>query len=192
MGQKGTDEGSYIEDSLLSLVDKTKAKKRAGSNHTRYGVTFADVEMGLKHPVLGIGTGLETAYLYDYFKHDEGLELQHRFVKPLEKKGLLGGGGPMMCEYSRQFLCGGFLGLAFFLLPMGGAIVLLGRRLLTRIEDEKELYIVLFVTLADIGISVTGFGNTVNITYAYWLMVGVSYVVELALRRRDKELLESC
>lgn len=192
LGQKGIDADSYIDDSLLSLVDKTKAEKRAGSNHTRYGVTFADVEMGMKYPVLGIGTGLETAYLYDYFKYDEDWELKNRFVKPLEKKGLLDSGGPMMCEYSRRFLCGGFLGLAFFLLPMGGAIVLLGRRLLTRIEDEKELYIVLFVTLADIGISVTGFGNTVNITYAYWLMVGVSYVVELALRRRDKKLLEGC
>ncbi len=49
---------------------------------------------------------------------------------------------------------------------------------------------VLFVTLADIGISVTGFGNTVNITYAYWLMIGVSYVVELALRRRDRNVSE--
>ncbi len=178
----------YINDSLLSLFDKEKAEKRVGSNHTRYGVTFADIEIGMKHPLLGIGTGLETAYIYDAFKNDQGLELKNRFIKPLEEKGLLDGGAPMMCEYSRQFMQGGFVGLVIFLLPMGGALFLLGRRFLQKTESEKEMYTILFVILADIGVFVTGFGNTVNITYAYWLMVGVSYVVELALRRRDERL----
>lgn len=180
----------YIDDSLLSLVDKDKAKKRAGSNHTRYGVTFADIEIGMKHPILGVGTGLETAYHYDTFKNDQGWEIKNRFIKPLEEKGLLDKGAPMMCEYSRRFVQGGILGLVFFLMPMGGALLLLGRRLLRKTENEEEFYTILFVTLADVGISVTGFGNTVNITYAYWLMVGVSYVVELALRRRDARLLD--
>lgn len=60
------------------------------------------------------------------------------------------------------------------------------RRLYRKIENEEELYAVLFITLADIGIFVAGFGNTVNITYCYWLMLGVSYVVEYALRERKQ------
>ena len=154
------------------------------------GVTFADIEIEMKHPVVGIGVGLETAYLYDTFKNEKGGELKHRFIKPREEKGLLDGGAPLMCEYSRQFMQSGILGFAFFLMPMGGALLLLGRRLLRKTESEEDFYPILFVTLADVGISVTGFGNTVNITYAYWLMVGVSYVVELALRKRDARLLE--
>ena len=58
-----------------------------------------------------------------------------------------------------------------------------------KIEDEKIFLTVLFITLADIGISITGFGNTVNITYCYWLMIGVSYVVELTLRKREQYML---
>ncbi len=185
LGQKGTKAESYVNDSLLSLVDKEKAKKRAGSNHVRLGITFAEVGIGMNHPLLGVGTRMDTAYLYDVLKEDQNGEIKRDLIGPMEKKGVLNSGTPMMCEYASQFMQTGVLGLLFFLVPMGGAIFLMGRRLLRRIDDERELYLVLFVLLADIGISVTGLGNTVRITYAYWLMVGVSYVVELALRRRE-------
>ncbi len=180
---------TYIDDSLLSLVDKEKAKKRASSNHVRIGVTLANIDIGLKQPLLGVGMGLDTAYLYDYFKNDQNWEIKNRFVKPLEKKGLLNSASPFMCEYTAQFMQAGFLGLFLFILPMGYVIVCFLRRLFKKIEDEKIFYTVLFITLADIGISITGFGNTVNITYCYWLMIGVSYVVELTLRKREQYML---
>ena len=180
---------SYIDDSLLSLFDKEKAKRRSLSNHVRIGVTIANIEIGLKHPLLGVGTGLDTAYLYEIFKNDLNGEIRNRFVKPLEQKGLLNSGSPFMCEYTAQFMQTGFLGLFLFILPMGYVIVCFLRRLLKKMEDEKVFYAILFITLADIGISITGFGNTVNITYCYWLMIGVSYVVELTLRKREQCML---
>lgn len=180
---------SYIDDSLLSLFDKEKAKKRAGSNYVRIGVTIANIEIGLKHPLLGVGQGLDTAYLYEIFKNDQNGELKNRFIKPLEKKGLLNSGSPLMCEYTAQFMQSGLLGIVFFSMPMGYVIICFLRRLFKKIEDEKIFYTILFITLSDIGISITGFGNTVNITYCYWLMIGVSYVVELTLRKREQCML---
>ena len=181
---------TYLNDSLLSLIDEEKAGKRAGSNHVRLGITKANIEIGLQHPLLGVGSGLDTAYLYEKFKDDQSWEIRYRFIKPLEEKGLLSSGSPVMCEYSSQFMQTGFLGIFFFILPMGYILVCFLRRLYRKIDNEKEFYAILFITLADIGIFATGFGNTVNITYCYWLILGISYVVEYTLRERKQLIID--
>lgn len=180
---------TYIKDSVVSLFNQEKAENRSGSNHVRLGITFSNIEIGLKHPFLGVGPGLDTAYMYKIFKNDQNREIKDDFIKPIENNGLINSGSPVMCEYSYQFMQSGFVGLFLFILPMGYVLVCLLRRLFRKIEDEKKFYLILFVTLANIGISVTGLGNTVNITYCYWLMIGVSYVVELALRNREQDVL---
>lgn len=172
----------YINDSLLSLFDSEREGRRAASNHVRLGITKANIEIGVQHPLLGVGSGLDTAYLYEKFKNDQNGEIKYRFIKPLEEKGLLSVSSPFMCEYSAQFMQTGFLGIFFFVFPMGYILVCFLRRLYRKIDNEKEFYAILFIILADIGIFATGFGNTVNITYCYWLMLGISYVVEFALR----------
>ena len=181
---------TYLNDSLLSLIDEEKAGKRAVSNHVRLGITKANIEIGLQHPLLGVGSGLDTAYLYEKFKDDQNGEIKYRFIKPLEEKGLLSSGSPVMCEYSSQFMQTGFLGIFFFILPMGYILVCFLRRLYRKIDNEKEFYAILFITLADIGIFATGFGNTVNITYCYWLILGISYVVEYTLRERKQLIID--
>lgn len=181
---------SYINESLFSLFDGEGKGKRAGSNHVRLGITKANIEIGLQHPLLGVGSGLDTAYLYEKFKDDQNGEIKYRFIKPLEEKGLLSSGSPVMCEYSSQFMQTGFLGIFFFILPMGYILVCFLRRLYRKIDNEKEFYAILFITLADIGIFATGFGNTVNITYCYWLILGISYVVEYTLRERKQLIID--
>ena len=177
---------AYIDDSFGSLFDEEKAKKRSGSNRVRLGVTMENIKLGLKYPIFGVGTGLDTAYMYDVFKEEKNRELKNDFIKRVDEKGLLNKGSPMMCEYSSRFMQGGLLGLAVFIFPMGYIVWCFLRRLLRRIDDEREFCDILFIALADIGISVAGFGNTVNITYCFWLMLGISYVVELALRNRER------
>lgn len=177
---------SYINESLFSLFDAEGTGRRAGSNHVRLGITKANIEIGLQHTLLGVGPGLDTAYLYEKFKNDQKGEIKYRFIKSVEEKGLLNVCSPFMCEYSAQFMRTGFLGIFFFVLPMGYILVCFLRRLYRKIANEKEFYAILFITLADIGIFVTGFGNTVNITYCYWLILGISYVVEYALRERKQ------
>lgn len=80
---------SYIDEALLSLFDSEGTGKRAGSNHVRLGITKVNIEIGVQHPLLGVGSGLDTAYLYEKFKDDQNGEIKYRFIKPLEKNGLL-------------------------------------------------------------------------------------------------------
>ena len=176
---------SYMNESLLSLFDAEGTGKRIGSNHVRLGITKANIDIGSQHPLLGVGPGLDTAYLYEKFKSDQNREI-NRFIKFIENNGLISSGSPVMCEYSAQFMQTGFLGIFFFVFPMGYILVCFLRRLYRKINNKKEFYAILFIILADIGIFATGFGNTVNITYCYWLMLGISYVVEFALRERKE------
>lgn len=180
---------AYINDSLASLVDKEKAQNRSDSNHVRFGITLANIEIGLAHPFFGVGPGLDTAYMYEIFRNDQNGEIKNDFIKPFEKKGLLNSGSPIMCEYSAQFMQTGVFGLIIFILPMGYILVCFLRRLFRKTDGEEIFYLILFVTLADIGISITGLGNTVNITYCYWLMLGVSYVIEFGLRSHERNIL---
>lgn len=182
--------GTYIDDSLMSLVDDEKAKKRSGSNHVRLGVTFANIEIGLKHPILGTGYGLDTAYLYEVFRDDKNPEIRHDFIQPIEDKGLLNTNSLIMCEYSSQFMQSGFLGLFLFILPMGYLMIRLLKRLIKKKEERNEFFTILFITMSDIGISITGFGNILNITYCYWLMIGISFVVEFNLQEKENIILK--
>ena len=136
----------------------------------------------MKHNcLLGVGSGLDTAYLYDEFKNDENGEIQ-RFIKQVDTEGLLNSGSPVMCEYTSQFMQAGIIGLAFFILPMMYVLFGLLMIFLRSKPDYNQSLVLLFIMLADIGISVTGFGNTLNITYCYWLLLGLSYAVYYRLK----------
>lgn len=180
--RKSSQTANYLNDSLLSLVDTDQAKNREGSNHVRYGITLANIEIGLKHNcLLGVGSGLDTAYLYDEFRNDKNEEIQ-RFIKQVDTEGLLNNGSPVMCEYTSQFMQAGIIGLAFFILPMMYVLFGLLMIFLRSKPDYNQSLVLLFIMLADIGISVTGFGNTLNITYCYWLLLGLSYAVYYRLK----------
>ena len=57
--RRSSQTANYLNDSLLSLVDTDQAKNREGSNHVRYGITLANIEIGLKHNcLLGVGSAL--------------------------------------------------------------------------------------------------------------------------------------
>ena len=182
--KKSSQATSYINDSLFSLVDTEKAKNRAGSNHVRYGITLANIEIGLHHnPLLGVGSGLDTAYLYDKFKADKNGEIQ-RFIKQVKTEGLLNSGSPFMCEYTAQFMQTGILGLAFFVMPMMYVLFQLLMIFLKSKLDYCQSVALLFIILVDVGLSITGFGNTLNITYCYWLMLGLSYAVYYSFKSK--------
>ena len=71
--------------SLSSLFDAEVEEIRVGSNHICLGITKANIQIGLQHPIIGVGSGLNTAYLYEKFKDDQNREIKNRFIKSLEK-----------------------------------------------------------------------------------------------------------
>lgn len=50
--------------------------------------------------------------------------------------------------------------------------------------DYCQSVALLFIILVDVGLSITGFGNTLNITYCYWLMLGLSYAVYYSFKSK--------
>lgn len=176
-GEKGDQAARYIDDSLLSLSDKDKTSPREGSNHVRYGITFANVKIAIQHsPLLGVGVGLDTRYLYEMFKSDTNPEIQ-LFIKSVNSEGLLNSGSPFMCEYTAQFMMSGALGLILFIIPDLLSVILLLSLLLKSTLEYKKIRTILFLIVSNIGIATTGFGNTLNITYCFWMILGLSYAV---------------
>lgn len=55
------------------------------------------------------------------------------------------------------------------------------RKLFDKSLDDRYVYTLLFLGIADVGMTVTGLGNTLNITWCYWLLLGISYVVYVQL-----------
>jgi len=108
--------------------------------------------------------------------------LKNRFIKQLEEKGVLNVGSPFMCEYTAQFMQTGIVGLIFFIFPMLHIIYLLVKIFLKNIKYE-EARDAFFILMLDLGLSLTGCTNTLNITWCYWLMLGLSYAYYFNLNK---------
>lgn len=164
---------SYIEDNLGSLASTDKR-----SNTSRYSVMIANFKIGVDYPILGVGTNLANAYITEYLPDmsKDNAEV-NMWLKNQQEKGILKSGFPALGEYTCRFAQNGLLGLMVFLAP---AFILL-RKLLQKIYVEKDNYeIVLpyvFFTISFIGIMTAGIGDHINITYCYWVLLGLGYAM---------------
>ena len=170
-GIKSADE--YIESNLTSL---TSTKQR--SNNARYSIMLTDLKIGLDNPLLGVGTGLRNAYVPDYLPEmskDNG-EIK-MWIKNQQEKGIMRGIFPKLGEYTSRFAETGVLGLSIFLIP---PLILL-KKLYFKITDRsvkvdnKLPYV--FFTISLIGIMASGIGDSINITYCYWVLLGLGYAM---------------
>lgn len=164
---------AYLEDNLGSLASTDKR-----SNTARYSVMIANFKIGVDYPILGVGTNLANAYITEYLpamSKDNG-EVS-MWLKNQQEKGILKSGFPALGEYTCRFAQNGLLGLMVFLAP---AFILL-RKLLQKIYLEGNNYeIVLpyvFFTISFIGIMTAGIGDHINITYCYWVLLGLGYAM---------------
>ena len=164
---------AYIEDNLGSLASMNKR-----SNTARYSVMIANFKIGVDYPILGVGTNLADAYIPEYLpamSKDNG-EV-NMWLKNQQEKGILGTGFPALGEYTCRFAQNGLLGLITFLVP---AFILL-RKLLQKMSREKDQYEVVlpyvFFTISFIGIMTAGIGDHINITYCYWVLLGLGYAM---------------
>lgn len=158
----------YIENNLGSL-----ASVEQRSNTARYSVMIADLKIGLSNPILGVGTGLRNAYIPEYLPEmSEGNKEIDKWIIDQKEKGILKAGFPKLGEYTSRFAETGILGLAAFLVPP----IFLLINLLKKIKKEKDLRYVAF-TISFIGIMAAGIGDSINITYCYWVLLGLGYAM---------------
>ncbi len=86
-------------------------------------------------------------------------------------------GFPKLGEYTSRFAETGIIGLTLFLVPQ----FILLRKLYLKITDksiiidDKLPYI--FFTISLIGIMASGLGDSINITYCYWVLLGLGYAM---------------
>lgn len=165
----------YINDNISSV---TKAEANQKSNDSRYSVLKANIAVGLDHPLLGVGTNLNSAYLPDYISEDtlaHNTEVQ-QWIKSMNQNGMLISGIPNMGEYATRFSQNGLLGLITFLLPWLIIIVKLPMRLmkLKNISITNMLRVgMIFISCA--GTLVCGCADNMEILYAPWILLSFAY-----------------
>ena len=163
----------YLEDNLGSLASSDKR-----SNKSRYSILKADLSIGMNHPVWGVGRSLRNAYIPDYLPEEafSGSEIQ-MWIRNQKEKGIMRAGFPALGEYSSRFAETGILGLIIFLMP---AIILVYRLLAVifykALEPQNRLPYVFFL-ISILGVLASGLGDSINITCAYWLLLGVGYAM---------------
>ena len=169
---------AYVESNASSL-----ANPDARSNRARYSVMAADIRIGLDNPIWGVGRGLRNAYMIDYFDEkalaNYEVQMWLRFIK---EQGILRAGIPALGEYTSRFAETGLLGLGLFLLPL---FVLL-YRLYEIIKTKKASIEYVFFTVSLAGIIASGIGDSINITYCYWVLLGLGYAMCFGKEKIDK------
>lgn len=163
----------YLEDNLGSLASSDKR-----SNRSRYSILKADLTIGKNHPILGVGCGLRNAYIPDYLPEEAfSSEEVQMWIKNQKENGILKSGFPLLGEYSSRLAETGILGLIVYLIP---AIVLLHRLLCiignkTIVPKDRLPYVFFLISL--LGILASGCGDSLNITCAYWILMGIGYAM---------------
>ena len=171
---------SYLETNLYSLGSTSQR-----SNNSRYSINIADFKIGLEHPLIGVGSGLRNAYIPDYLPEmakDNG-EVK-MWIQNQKEKGILRSGFPKLGEYTSRFAETGIIGLILFLIP---PFVLLNKLYFKITNNVLSVYCRLpyvFFTISLIGIMASGLGDSINITYCYWVLLGLGYA--MCFEKEDK------
>lgn len=164
----------YFSENFTSLASTNKR-----SNGARYSIILADLKIGLDNPVLGVGGNLRNAYIPHYLpemgKNNSEVKM---WLTNQSEKGVLRSGFPRLGEYTVRFAENGVAGLFLFFMPSIFLILNLYRRIKKYpmlLSGEKYNYI--FFSIAFIGVLISGIGDNLNLTYCYWLLLGLGYAM---------------
>lgn len=111
IGQAAT---QYFEEDVSSIgIQKTR------SNMARWGNMVATFTVGIKHPLFGVGAGLQHMYIADNipsFINNDG-EINF-WLSRLKSNGFLNNGFPNLNSYTVVFACFGIIGLLLYIFPI--------------------------------------------------------------------------
>lgn len=163
---------NVIENNLISL---TSSNQR--SNGARYALLKSNIRIAADHPVLGVGKGLASAYIVDYYTDDEKKNGEiNMWIRYQKEKGVFATGysmGDAMNEYITRLSQTGIVGLSTFLFPFIWIIVKLFD-LYKRCKNEKQIN-VLLILFALISSMVAGCNGNVNTIYSVWILLGIAF-----------------
>lgn len=175
-GTKDINADEYFSEGLGSLSPDYKTGNHAGSNHSRFTLQKTHVQIGLEHPLLGIGTSMRQGYLREKLDNDSGGEIQ-KWNKIIDKRGILYGGFPNLGDFALRFAETGLLGISLYLFP---ALLLLWsciKVIIKRKMNTEKTAPFIFSALSFVGIMSTGLGDGINLTFCYWIAMAVGYII---------------
>lgn len=162
----------YIDDNLTSL-----AEKDTRSNGTRYAIMKAGLNIGKDYPMFGVGKTFRNLYLLSYLSDQEKKysEIQV-YIKTQHDKGILNPGIPVLTEYTNRFAETGIIGVILYFIPI---VVLLYKIYYFFKEKARidETIPMLFFLISLLGILASGIGDSLDVTYCYWILLGVGYTI---------------
>jgi hypothetical protein len=162
---------AYMDDNAKTITDPQKR-----SNGARFSVILANLKIGMEHPLFGVGNGLKNAYITDHLPDmaEDNQEVQ-MWKRNQREMGILKAGYPNLCEYATRFAETGIVGLAIFLFPMFFLIYCLGKKIKNTLPEKRMPYLMFLISF--LGICATGFGDSITITYCYWILLGLGYAL---------------
>lgn len=160
----------YVGDNLKSIKGKGNR-----SNRSRYSVMDADLQIGFEHPLFGIALGLRDAYVGEKL-----CEMEHKskemeqWIQNQKEKGILRTEIPALGEYTSRFAETGIIGLSLYFLPATILVLKASKKIMkNKQSSEKEICFL----ISFLGVMASGMGDTINITYSYWLLLGLGYAM---------------
>ena len=166
-----------VESLDKNLVSLASSDKR--SNGARYGLIKANLRIAADYPILGVGSGLSSAYIIDYFTENEKKNREiNSWVKNQNRNGVLSMNysvNDAMNEYVTRIAQNGVLGLSIFLFPFILVIVKLFK-LVRYYKGNKQLD-VLLILFTLINCMVAGCNGSLNLIYSVWLILGIAYAI---------------
>lgn len=164
---------NYFEKNLFSLASTNKR-----SNGARYSIMLADFKIGVNNPIVGVGAGLRSSYIPDYLPEmaNDNKEIK-MWISHQQEKGILKSGYPKLGEYTSRFAETGFVGLSLFLLPLFILLYKLIKIIKSKVIEVKNKLPYVFIAISLIGMFASGIGDSISITYCYWVLLGLGYAM---------------
>ena len=169
-----------LDDNLGSLAAGNRR-----SNGARYALLKSHMRTGLRHPILGVGSGLTNVFTEKNFTKEEAKNREvASWIRYQRERGALapGYGVPgAMNEYVNRFSNNGILGLGVFLFPFLYIMFFLFKRM--RAGSVEALAML----MALISVMVSGCNLGLSVFYCVWVLLGLGYAMVFGKEEKNEK-----
>lgn len=158
----------YFQYNIKSMTQVTSR-----SNGARLSSIYADLMIGVDNPLLGVGQGLVSGYKPKYLpafaKNNREV---NTWINNQNKYGIIKKGMLSYSAYSSLFAETGLLGVLIYFFPVIYIVIILAKN----INRDLIPGIPLSILCSLMGMLASGISNVFNITYCYWILIGLGHV----------------